>query len=519
MGLLDRLFNNKAAFVESEVKQPILVQKEIEFLLSVLENLRVLDPKKIKSILKRKGITVDDSILNRLMISIDKEDISEIQKYFESVDVGYGPITINAVRDRLNEISAAKEKEGKNKAEIVEELIEYTKDEVQKYKDILRSLDSTIARVRENATNDADLLVMINYWINYYKEEQLGYPIDLSKKVETMVRELQTLPYGGYGTDEIDNFRIGASKIIEDGKEKNEDTNFTLNRIINTTFLPRKNRYLSDVNNLRKKIELISTSKSIDDNQKKTNIAKIIEEFNKINGHKLKNEVKIADSADAVVSDTSDNSIFLVEVNIEELMNIDGGGYGSSAICEYRNTCRKIMNSNIPEEEKYIQINKNKDLLIDIYKNNKDTFTRWKIAQLANVSFDDREKIEEQLDTQIKYMLSLSPQELNNYFIEDSRKKKEITDKHNYEVAFKYLAMKEAKTSNDPNLLEIRLKELATGKKVYDDDQIEDAYTDLLISSITDDGEDNDYIDAVTYIDSTLAHQIFSMEQNGIKKI
>ena len=518
MGLLDRLFNNKAAIVEDEVKKPILVQKEIESIALILENLRVLDPKKIKSTLKRKGIDIDTSILNRLMISVDDNDIRYVKKYFESINVGYGPIAINTIKDKLNDISVEKEKEGKNKAEIVEELIEYGKEEVEKYKNVLMSLNSTINKVEENATNDADLLVMINYWINYYKEEQLGYPVDLNKKVETMVRELQTLPYGGYGTDEIDNFRIGAFKIIEDGASKGEDSNFTLNRIINTTFLPRKNRYLSDVSALKKKIELISTSTSLDDNQKKVNIAKTVEEFNKINGHKLKKEVPVA--KESPIESNGDNSIFLVEVNIEELMNIDDGGYGPNAISEYRNTCRKIMNSDIPEEEKYIQINKNKDLLVDTYHNNKDTFTRWKIAQLVNVSAEEKGKIEEQLDKQIKYMLSLSPQELNDYYIEDSRKKKEAIDRHNYEVAFKYLAVKEAEESNNPDLLNTRLKELAEGKEVYSEDQIEDAYTDLLISSITE-GEDseNNFIDAVTYIDSTLAHQIFSMEQAEIKKI
>ena len=58
------------------------------------------------------------------------------------------------------------------------------------------------------------------------------------------------------------------------------------------------------------------------------------------------------------IKEKQDNSVFLVEVNVERLVNLENGGYGPSAILKYRKLCQRIMDSNLSESDKYIQIKK-----------------------------------------------------------------------------------------------------------------------------------------------------------------
>ena len=512
MGILDRLFRGKTennkdiTRMDSMTTEPVTVNKEIDSIINILKNLGLLDEKSIERRLNDNNIPYDPSILKRMRITQDKDKFSLLNKYYKNLNIGYGNITINNIRNLLLDIATTKEKEGKNKHEVVEELITYAKEKVGDYENILTTLNEVIRRLEKNIDNRADLIVMMDFWLNNYKEEKLGYPINLDDKIKEMAKELKTLPYGGYGTSEIDKFIEEANIIKKEAEENQEESNYTLSRIKNTLFNPKRNRYLADVEALQRKITLINESTAIDDSQKKENVKKTIAEFNKMNGHTKSTPVT---EEKKEIEEKQDNSVFLVEVNVERLVNLENGGYGPSAILKYRKLCQRIMDSNLSESNKYVQINANAELLIENYYENLERFNLWKQEQLEKKTISEQE-----LDDQIKYMLSLSQVELNNYLLEDSRKKKEATDKHNYEVAFKYLAKKEAKEKNDTNIYVERMIELEKGLHPYKKEDIDKVYTDLLVESLTNDNTEIEFIDAVEYIDSTLIHQIYKEREN-----
>lgn len=497
MGLFERLFNISSKSIDEEVRQPILVKKEINDILLIFRNLGLLDVKEIKNVVTSKNKDIDASILNRLMLEVDNDSIVLLKKYYDFNDLGYGSIKIEQIEEKLNDLSLEKEKDGKNKLEIIEELIEYSKEEINNYERIMKSLNDTIRTLEQNTSDKTELLVMVDYWVNYYREERLGYPLDLDRKVDEMVRELKTLPYGGFGIDEINNFEAEANKMIADARLNNEPTNLTLNRIINTLFNPRKNRFNADLEALNRKIKLINESSSISDAQKKKNVAMTISEFNKLNGHRVTNPTK-TDS-----SKRHDTARFLIEVNIEKLVNLDGGGYGAEAICEYRDICKKIINSNSSYDDTNIQINEYAKMLIDTHNNNLKLFKNWKDRQLSLGKYT-----EEELDSQMRYMLSLSPNQLHEYLLNDSLEKKKFVEKHNYEVAFRYLAKKESEKKEDIKLYVERMAEYEAGLHPYSKNEIEKAYTDLMIDSFSSTG--NEYIDVIEFIDGTLIHQIYA---------
>lgn len=283
-----------------------------------------------------------------------------------------------------------------------------------------------------------------------------------------------------------------------------KDANQIINAIENELFAPRNNRYKSDVKALQTKIDLIRQSDQLSEEQKRQNISKVIADFNQMYGHKLENPKQIP---------VNNNSVFLEEVNIEKLVNIeDNKGYGPAAISEYRKLCEKIMSSDLPEDEKYIKINQRADYLIENYLANKELFNRWKVIQLEGLSDAEKEAKEAELNLKIDFMLSLSPEGFNYYLLEDSHKKKVAAEKHNEELVIRYLAKQESDMKKDKDLYDLRLNEHYAGQKPYSEEQLSNAYNELLISSLTDYNKYEDkFIDAVAYIDSTLAQQIYSL--------
>ena len=116
-------------------------------------------------------------------------------------------------------------------------------------------------------------------------------------------------------------------------------------------------------------------------------------------------------------------------------------------------------------------------------------------------------------------MLSLSPSALKDYYLEDDRRKKEETDQHNYNAAFKYIARKEAIHSKDEHIFEQRLRELEMGRKPYTQEEIDEATEELELLSIAGDSlqEDERIISLVEYIDSTLLRQMMYVEASLLK--
>ena len=91
---------------------------------------------------------------------------------------------------------------------------------------------------------------MIAYWIEAFKEQEFGFPIDLEKKINDGAIELRNLPEGGYGEEKIKEF-IGACKNeIKIGKDKNMSALEISQNIIPTLVSQYKRRYNSDLEEL-----------------------------------------------------------------------------------------------------------------------------------------------------------------------------------------------------------------------------------------------------------------------------
>lgn len=493
---------------EGEIILP--VQDEINTIISIMNNLGLLNTTKIEQFIQKEGTKYDKSVLNRLMISIDENHIKELKKYYNPSNIGYGEIKLLSIKDSLETLAKEELSKGRNKIEVVEELINYSKKYVSEYEKIITDFNNVIKKLESTCKNKSELFAMMDYWYKNFKEERLGYEEDINKKIETLAKGLENLPYGGYGEEKVEEFKELANSLTAVEQNKNENTANIINLIVNNLYSPRVNRYKSDVKALQTKIDLVRKSTQITPEQKDENIKKIIAEFNVMYGHKLE-VVKKENPPKA------SNSIFLEEVNIEQLVNIDGNkGYGPGAIAEYRKACDKIMKSNLPEEEKYVQINKRADYLIETYNENKELFYRWKITQLENIPENERESKEKELDLKIDFMLSLSPEEFNKYLLEDSHDKKIAAERHNEELVIRYLAKQEAEAKQDNDLYDLRLNEHYSGRKPYSEEQMSEAYNELLIASLTDDTKyEGKFIDTVAYIDSTLAQQIYSLAINN----
>ena len=711
MGLLSKLFGNhdKKEVKESVVSSTNLsmdVEKEISFLLEVLEHLGLLDVDKIEKSLMDSP-NYNKSILARLMIKVNEENISNLKKYYNFHSIGYGKERIRIYKNRLEEYSREKIKQGKNREEVIEELIAIVRTEIENYEVILKNLNREVARVEEEAKSNSENLAMIDFLMNQYQEQELGYPVHLENRIKSMANELSQLPYGGYGDEEIELFIDAANKIMEEGKINHEETSHTLSRIQAELFYPKKNRYMADLDTLNKKMAMISDSTYLSDIEKEQNKMKTITEFNQMNGHKigvketiarfkknleefeyggfgsiitdifekrandiqeegintgladeeiikliqgeyqklmqeynvhltkLKNDIKDIEEdhtilnkkrriddivlffhdemghpidyqkrihqmcdellhlenggySEDVVSKFREESLEkaknisshdelancmkqihrkcnelmdayekenvrfneekekilqsdldeeeknnkierlrkgflvqfghivdyekLIEDNVKVLGSLDKGGYGKKTLDEYRHDCHVILDLESDSVDAYEQIQKKFHELKDHYVRNLEIFREWKDLQLNNKKGQEKIELEKDLDTKISYMLSLSPKELYEYYMEDDRKKKAEAYRHNYMAAYRYLAREEARKKKNQSLYERRLDELKKGKQMYSKEDIEKATKKLETSFDENMKEEDRIISLIEYIDSTLFRQMLYVE-------
>lgn len=502
----------------------IVVSKEIDTIINILANLGLLDSDNIEEKLETQGIDFDKSILKRLMIKTDYSKIPKLVKYFESYNLGYGIDKLNHIKEELVDLSVSKASEGKNYSEIVEELINATKYKIEEYENVLVNINTTINNIEENTKNESEVLAMVDYWTIQYKEQFLGYPINLKSKVDTMVIELKSLPYGGYGEIEIEKFVDSCQKLIQEGKNNNEDTNHTQSRIVSTLFEPKKSRYFSDLEVLKKKIDMIKASPFLSEDEVENNVKNAIIEFNIMCGHKVVNDNKEkenkkespVEAKEEILEQKNDinedNSLFIIEVNIQKLTSLDRGGYGPRVISEFRLESEKIMNSDIPLDEKYVQINELANLLISIYNSNLSIFSEWEKRQLEDVKDEDYLSKKQELDDKIKYMLSLTQEELVNYILEDDKMKKQEMDFHNKRAVFIYLL---GKDGVDPGSEQFNfmMEDYLDGNNPYSEKEFKKAYDELEIKSLVNEVQgDEKLISYLDYIDSTLLKQISDIE-------
>ena len=717
MGILDKWFAHKeqTQLEDKEVPETDSVSQEIENILLILGNLGVMRDELIRQHTQDKEY-FNENILIKLGIQ-EPVGLDYINKYFEKARFGYGSSKIRQLREKYQAVASEKLMAGMGKKEVVDLLISIAKNDIIAYEDILRRFNESLKQVEETAKDYNDQMNMIDYWKEYYKEQELGYPVSLDKKVESLKQELINLPYGGYGQVELNKFETSAKKMIEEARLSGEDSHHTISRIVSDIFNPMKNRLLGDADRLQKRIQMIEESPYISNFEKEKNKQRIVQEFKQMNGHvnqeeefnldqfkknltqlemggygedvinnfsrkvdtiiadgkrvmkpeievqrdireeyqkllnayeaKLKalkeklNEIeedtipepekemkkniaieefhddvglpidyeeriiamskeleslerggygelkvsefktnaferlesastrvevrdalrevrdiqthmiqtykealrRLSDSIERATHDrhlteeekekaieeyTRDfkfnmgyrmNFEKYVDNRAEELATLEQGGYGKEAVDEFRREAKNVLEMSESDQEKYEKIRQKFNALKKQYLRNVKVFQEWKRLQLKNAKEGEKDTLEKDLNVKISYMLSLSPNALYEYYIEDDRKKREAAEKHNRLVACKYLARKEATYLKDESIYQKRLEEFENGKEPYSKEELDDAEKELEIISLTEEymSEDERIISIMEYIDSTLLRQMMYVEASLMK--
>ncbi len=348
MGIFDKIFHNKEE--QPVVETPISLTNVIETILLIMENLSLMKKDVIKQRISDKEY-FNDSILEKLPISMPT-NLDYLEKYYGNVKFGYGINKISQIRDKLNNFVAEKLIEGKTEEEIINELLIIVESDIITYENILIRFNDTLKQIEENSKDYNEMTNMIEQWKTYYKEQELGYPIPLDKRIEEMIKNLRDLPYNGYGESEINKFKEATKKILEEAKLNNENSLHTYNRIISELYNPMKNRFLADVENLKRKIKMIDESPYISDFEKDKNKQSLILDFKEMNGHKIDNI----------------NNLDQLKNN---LMNLEYGGYGEEVINQFTKRAETLISDGKriqkPEEEVKREILVYYQRLIDNY--------------------------------------------------------------------------------------------------------------------------------------------------------
>lgn len=293
MGILDKIFRLDKNEEEMIIAKEMDVDKEINTILLILRNLSTLNTKNIDSLVKKLDKHYDESILYRLRVDIDQDSIEDFRTYFSSMCLGYGAEKINEIREELYLVAKDKNEAGRNKPEVVEELIEYAKTLVDQYEVIIKRFNAIITSIDHNDTmSEAEKVVMRDYWVNNFMEQELGYPLDLERKVQGMVEELESLEFGGYGESEIKKFKVACKKRIAAGEKANESKKHILSEIEVILFTPLKNKYKTNLEVVKLRLSQIENSESTPEEIDKVT-KRTLTEFKEKNGHAIDIEHRV----------------------------------------------------------------------------------------------------------------------------------------------------------------------------------------------------------------------------------
>ena len=508
----------------------------------------------------------------------------------------------------------------------------------------------------------ADKIAMIDSFTKLYKENELGYPINLEEKVEDRQRSLKNLKYGGYGEEELKSFISRCKNTITDKKNKGWTTKEILDFIDENIYTPLLSRYNQDLEQLEIRISRLQSGE-YKENERKRKQEEIILDFNEHYGHnitpeifreKYKNELLVIDNVgypkDAIkefeeeiddiitratikgqtnistvvdiknvfdkyvikyskakdtlernirkvertilsneekerrkealqenfkltlsakklserleimlntlkklnfssieiaafkkscedkitnaslstdmledlnelfeekLTSTEENLENYIEILIANLKTLPSGGYGENAISEFRKETDKVLETKLLNKDKKEKIKTIYERYKNNYLTNKEIFTKWKEERIKSYSGTDLENYVLELDNEISYMLSLSTSELNDYYEEDDKKKREAGEKHNLMVILKSLAKDEYQKTNNKRLYEKRLKDITNGKLPYSPEKVaekKEQLETLALFSEEDIPEDERIYSTIDYIDSTLYKQISSID-------
>lgn len=656
MSIFDSLFGHKK---EEQKEDKVNLTKQIDTLVLVIENLGLLNKEKIIEKLDKLQVEYDKNLIKRLSISEDKEKLSALYKYLEKDNLSYGKESINSLRKQLEFISSNNSLTQDN---MIEEMLNVTEKYINKYKSIIEELNNSIKTFEMAKPTYADKIAMIDSFTKLYKENELGYPINLEDKVEERQRSLKNLKYGGYGEEELKSFISRCKNTITDKTNKGWTTKEILDFIDENIYTPLLSRYNQDLEQLEIRISRLQNGE-YKENERKRKQDEIILDFNEHYGHnitpeifkeKYKNELLVIDKVgypkDAIkefeeeiddiitratikgqtnistvvdiknvfdkyvikyskakdtlernirkvertilsneekerrkealqenfkltlsakklserleimlntlkklnfssieiaafkkscedkitnaslstdmledlnelfeekLTSTEENLENYIEILIANLKTLPSGGYGENAISEFRKETDKVLETKLLNKDKKEKIKTIYERYKNNYLTNKEIFTKWKEERIKSYSGTDLENYVLELDNEISYMLSLSTSELNDYYEEDDKKKREAGEKHNLMVILKSLAKDEYQKTNNKRLYEKRLEDITNGKLPYSPEKVaekkEQLETQALFSE-EDIPEDERIYSTIDYIDSTLYKQISSID-------
>ena len=653
MSIFDSLFGHKK---EEQKEDKVNLTKQIDTLVLVIENLGLLNKEKIIEKLDKLQVEYDKNLIKRLSISEDKEKLSALYKYLEKDNLSYGKESINSLRKQLEFISSNNSLTQNN---MIEEMLNVTEKYINKYKSIIEELNNSIKTFEMAKPTYADKIAMIDSFTKLYKENELGYPINLEEKVEERQRSLKNLKYGGYGEEELKSFISRCKNTITDKTNKGWTTKEILDFIDENIYTPLLSRYNQDLEQLEIRISRLQNGE-YKENERKRKQDEIILDFNEHYGHnttpeifreKYKNELLVIDKVgypkDAIkefeeeiddiitratikgqtnistvvdiknvfdkyvikyskakdtlernirkvertilsneekerrkealqenfkltlsakelserleimlntlkklnfssieiaafkkscedkitnaslstdmledlnelfeekLTSTEENLENYIEILIANLKTLPSGGY---AISEFRKETDKVLETKLLNKDKKEKIKTIYERYKNNYLTNKEIFTKWKEERIKSYSGTDLENYALELDNEISYMLSLSTSELNDYYEEDDKKKREAGEKHNLMVILKSLAKDEYQKTNNKRLYEKRLEDITNGKLPYSPEKVaekKEQLETLALFSEEDIPEDERIYSTIDYIDSTLYKQISSID-------
>lgn len=656
MSIFDSLFGHKK---EEQKEDKVNLTKQIDTLVLVIENLGLLNKEKIIEKLDKLPVEYDKNLIKRLSISEDKEKLSALYKYLEKDNLSFGKESINSLRKQLEFISSNNSLTQDN---MIEEMLNVTEKYINKYKSIIEELNNSIKTFEMAKPTYADKIAMIDSFTKLYKENELGYPINLEEKVEDRQRSLKNLKYGGYGEEKLKSFISRCKNTITDKKNKGWTTKEILDFIDENIYTPLLSRYNQDLEQLEIRISRLQSGE-YKENERKRKQEEIILDFNEHYGHnitpeifreKYKNELLVIDNVgypkDAIkefeeeiddiitratikgqtnistvvdiknvfdkyvikyskakdtlernirkvertilsneekerrkealqenfkltlsakklserleimlstlkklnfssieiaafkkscedkitnaslstdmledlnelfeekLTSTEENLENYIEILIANLKTLPSGGYGENAISEFRKETDKVLETKLLNKDKKEKIKTIYERYKNNYLTNKEIFTKWKEERIKSYSGTDLENYVLELDNEISYMLSLSTSELNDYYEEDDKKKREAGEKHNLMVILKSLAKDEYQKTNNKRLYEKRLKDITNGKLPYSPEKVAEKKEQLetiALFSEEDIPEDERIYSTIDYIDSTLYKQISSID-------
>lgn len=656
MSIFDSLFGHKK---EEQKEEKVNLTKQIDTLVLVIENLGLLNKEKIIEKLDKLQVEYDKNLIKRLSISEDKEKLSALYKYLEKDNLSFGKESINSLRKQLEFISSNNSLTQDN---MIEEMLNVTEKYINKYKNIIEELNNSIKTFEMAKPTYADKIAMIDSFTKLYKENELGYPINLEEKVEDRQRSLKNLKYGGYGEEELKSFISRCKNTITDKTNKGWTTKEILDFIDENIYTPLLSRYNQDLEQLEIRISRLQNGE-YKENERKRKQDEIILDFNEHYGHnitpeifkeKYKNELLVIDKVgypkDAIkefeeeiddiitraaikgqtnistvvdiknvfdkyvikyskakdtleknirkvertilsneekerrkealqenfkltlsakklserleimlntlkklnfssieiaafkkscedkitnaslstdmledlnelfeekLTSTEENLENYIEILIANLKTLPSGGYGENAISEIRKETDKVLETKLLNKDKKEKIKTIYERYKNNYLTNKEIFTKWKEERIKSYSGTDLENYALELDNEISYMLSLSTSELNDYYEEDDKKKREAGEKHNLMVILKSLAKDEYQKTNNKRLYEKRLEDIKNGKLPYSPEKVaekKEQLETLALFSEEDIPEDERIYSTIDYIDSTLYKQISSID-------